>query len=955
VGQRARETPPAGVSSVGNRRLGDRLRSRYHPVRSEAESQVLDTPALRMREATIAVALPLTCGVSGLGGLYVWLTRSQPNRPELALLFLVSAMSAVGFYKLRRQIVRSRLREAIFLAWTLGDFVMLVTGTLADGGIRSPLIVIFFIPVVFCAMSYPLASVVAVGGVSILSYLAVALASGGASVGYQVAFAFTLLCTAAMSAWQARNHKRQHDALATASRTDPLTGCLNRRGYEERAVAQISALGRGGLGGAVVVLDIDNFKPVNDLYGHAAGDELLCWVVETLTASLRAGDSIGRLGGDEFAVLLPETDADSARASATRIAEALAERAPVSLGVALYPDDGQDLETLTRRADARLYATRTGRYQRQQGADSETAAVYDPEAGPPARAAATFGPIDLWRAAREAMPSHRRQRDDPRDAGLQSALLDDIDASVIATDMLGNIISWNSGAEAIYGWTREEAVGRSARELVVPEDPADAERLREELNRDGRWDGELLVRRKDGSLFNAYVRNRLVLDNDGAPSAIVGVAVDISARVAAETELLHSRNYAQAVTEYMGEGLFTVDRDGRIAYVNRAAEALLGATEGELHGRDVVDAVYLPGPDGSTRAFADCPIWRALHREVTVRVEEERFARLDGGELQVAYTATPFRTDEGLQGCVVIFGDISERKDREEESRRNAETLAVIDRVEDALANGRFVLHAQPIVDLRTGETVQHELLLRMIEPDGRVIAPADFLPVCEQKATIGEIDWWVIREAARLAGEGTPVQLNISARSVGDPDVLEHIERCIEQFGVAPGTMVFEITETAVAGDEDAARAFVEGLHRLGCKVALDDFGTGYGTLTYLKQLPVDHLKLDIEFVRDLVQSQASRHVVEAVIALARDFHLETVGEGVEDAATLELLRELGVDYAQGFHLAGPEPFLERPGDSREPVRIGTGGATPQPPERRGQPAAPSGSPGAGGALTLG
>jgi diguanylate cyclase (GGDEF)-like protein/PAS domain S-box-containing protein len=892
-------------------------------VSAQAESQVLDVQALRIREATIAVALPMTFGVSGLGCLYAALTWSRPHRFELVALFLISAISAVIVYRLRRRIVRSRWREAFFLNWTLSDFAMLVAGTLADGGTHSPLVLVFFIPVVFSATSYPLASVVAVGSVSIVSFLAVALIAGGASLPYQVAFAFALFCTGAMSAWQAQNHKRQNRALATASRTDPLTGCLNRRGYEERAVAEIAAMSRSGLGGAIVMLDIDNFKPVNDIHGHSAGDELLCWVVQTLAESVRPCDAIGRLGGDEFAVLLPESDADEARDCATRIAAALAKRAPASLGVALYPQDGRNLETLTRRADTRLYATRQGRYESESQPAGDGAAVYDPEAGPASEPASTFGPIDLWRAAREAMPSRGDGAERPEENGLQSALLDEIDASVLATDMTGTVISWNSGAEVLYGWTREEAIGRNARDLVVPESTEQAERLLAELSRDGRWDGEIEVRRKDGTLFTAYVRNRLVLDDDGAPSAIVGVAVDITARVAAETKLLQSRNYAQAVTEFMGEGLFTLDRDGRITYINRAAEALLGAAEGALCGQEVVSSVYSPRTDGQARAFGDCPIGRALHREVTVRVEEDRFVLGDGGELPVSYTANPFRTDEGLQGCVVLFQDISQPRQREQESRHNAEKLAIIARVEDALANDRFVLHAQPIVDLRSGETVQHELLLRMLEPDGRVVPPGEFLPVCEQNAMIGEIDWWVIKQAARLAGAGTPVQVNISARSVSDPDVLEHIERCVLSENVTPGSMVFEITETAIVEDEQAARTFAARVHELGCKIALDDFGTGYGTLTYLKQMPVDHLKLDIEFVRDLVDSEASQHVVHAVIALARDFHLETVGEGVEDAATLDLLRELGVDYAQGYYLARPEPFVERPGDTREPVRI--------------------------------
>jgi diguanylate cyclase (GGDEF)-like protein/PAS domain S-box-containing protein len=892
-------------------------------VQTAAESDVLDIAALRIREATIAMAVPLTFSVSGLGLLYVALTWSEPHRTELLVLFGVSALSSLPVYKMRQKIVRSRWREALFLGWTLGDFAMLVIGALADGGTHSPLIPVFFLPVVYSATSYPLASVVVVGVVGVLSFDAVAITAGRTGLAYHVSFAFALICTAAISAWQAQNHKRQNRALATASRTDPLTGVLNRRGFQERAEAEIAALSRSGGGGAIVMLDIDKFKPVNDVFGHAAGDELLCWVAQTLQASVRPGEAIARFGGDEFAVLLREIGADEARERASAIGEALASRAPASLGVALFPEDGTDLETLTRAADNRLYGTRRSRYGREPGPVPSTA-VYDPAHTEP-RQSSTFGPIDLWRAALEAMPTRGRHQES--ELGVPTALLDEIDASVVATDMTGKVISWNSAAEALYGWSREEAVGRNARELMVPEDTAEAERLVIELSRDGRWDGELKVKRKDGTPFTAYVRNRLVLDASGAPSAIVGVAVDISERVRAETELLQSRNYAQAVTECMGEGLFTVSEDGLITYINRAAEQLLEAPEGALRGRHVA-TVLSPREDGTDRRLQDSPIGRALARGVTVRVSEDEFVRARG-TLPVAYTAAPFHTTDGVKGAVVIFQDVAERRQREEESRRNAQTLAVMARVEEALASESFVLHAQPIVDLRTGRTVRHELLLRLLEPDGAVVMPGEFLPVCEQTALIGEIDWWVIRRAAQLAGAGSPVQANISARSVGDPDVLEHIERCVEQYGVAPGNLVFEITETAVVEGEHAARKFVERLHALGCGAALDDFGTGYGTLTYLKQIPVDHLKLDIEFVRDVVENEASRHVIQAVVALARDFGLQTVGEGVEDGATLELLRELGVDFAQGFHIARPAPFLERPDE----VEANDGAAAQTPP----------------------
>jgi diguanylate cyclase (GGDEF)-like protein/PAS domain S-box-containing protein len=881
-------------------------------------AEVIDVSVLRMREATIAAGIWLTFGIGALGELYVAFTWSRPHRSELAVLFALAGVAALVVLALpRERIVRSRWREPFFLAWSALDFAMIVLGTLADGGTASPLVLVFFIPVVFSSMSYPLASVTAVGVFSVVSYLVLAVTTGGSSGEYEAAFAVALLCTAAMSAWQAQNHNRQHRALAIASRTDPLTGCLNRRGFEERAEAELAAMRRRGQRGAMVVLDIDQFKPVNDTFGHAVGDELLCWFVKTLELALRPSDAVGRLGGDEFAVILPDIAPDDARAAASELGEVLRERAPASLGLACFPNEGASLEELSRCADVRLYGSRRAHAARGAAVgagESDRASVSVARSA----LAESIKPSDLWRAALEAMPGATRRAGASReDATLQGGLLDEIGASVVCTDMSGKVIVWNSGAEALYGWSAQEAIGSEARELIVPEDTTAAEQLFSEVSADGSWEGELLVRRKDRSLFTAYTRNRLIRDDDGQPVAIVGVAVDISTRVAAETELTQSRDYAQAVTECMGEGLFTTDLDGRVTYVNRAARSMLGWDQSSHDGL-LGEAINTIRSDGSVRPFRECPIARALSRQLTVRVDEDLLQTKSGETLPVSYTASPYRTESDLEGCVVIFQDISERKRREEERGRDLATLACIDRVEEALADDRFVLHAQPIVDLRTGATVQHELLLRMVDVDGSVVAPGEFLPVAEQYSLIGEIDRWVIKQAAQLAGRGCPVEANISARSVGDPGVLEHIERCLQRSDVAPGMLVFEITETAIVEGEDAVRCFAERLHELGCRVALDDFGTGYGSLSDLKQVPVDILKLDIEFVRDLVSSSASRHVVQAVVALARDFGVQTVAEGVEDAATIELLARLGVDFAQGFHIARPEPFVDLPSERR-------------------------------------
>ncbi len=326
------------------------------------DRNIIDLSSLRMREATISAGIWLTYCVGGLGEVYVASTWQRPNRLALAVLFGTAIGAGVVISLLpRERIVHSRFRELFFLGWSMLDFALIVLVTLADGGTASPLALVFFVPVVFSSMSYPLVSVVAVGVIGVVSYLTLAVTAGGASPSYECAFAAVLSCTGAMSAWQAQNHNRQHDALAEVSRSDPLTGCLNRRGFEERAVGEINSMARRARHGAVLVLDIDHFKPVNDRLGHAAGDELLCWVVETINRVVRPVDAVGRLGGDEFAVLLPEIDPKDALRSAERIRQALSERAPASVGLATFPLDGTELEQLTRQADMRLYASRRGR------------------------------------------------------------------------------------------------------------------------------------------------------------------------------------------------------------------------------------------------------------------------------------------------------------------------------------------------------------------------------------------------------------------------------------------------------------------------------------------------------------------------------------------------------------------------------------------------------------------
>jgi diguanylate cyclase (GGDEF)-like protein len=240
----------------------------------------------------------------------------------------------------------------------------------------------------------------------------------------------------------------------------------------------------------------------------------------------------------------------------------------------------------------------------------------------------------------------------------------------------------------------------------------------------------------------------------------------------------------------------------------------------------------------------------------------------------------------------------------------------VLERVQDALDRDRFVLHGQPILDLGTGELRRHELLLRMVADDGSLVLPGAFLGVAERAGVVGAIDRWVLRRTCAMLrerqerGERPQFSVNLSGPSVGDPEILAILEEELATLPHPEGGLLLEVTETAAVVDLDRARAFAERLQRLGCRLALDDFGSGYGSFAYLKQLPFDVLKIDGQFVRELVVSQEDQAVVTALVTISRALGKQTVAEFVEDAETLERLRALGVDQAQGFFVGRPAPL---------------------------------------------
>lgn len=231
-------------------------------------------------------------------------------------------------------------------------------------------------------------------------------------------------------------------------------------------------------------------------------------------------------------------------------------------------------------------------------------------------------------------------------------------------------------------------------------------------------------------------------------------------------------------------------------------------------------------------------------------------------------------------------------------------------------AQDQLALARQPIVDLHTSEPLLDELLLRITDRHGRPHSPAEYLRDAEAGDRIRELDRWVLGRAFALLAAGRAVSINVSARTIEDDRYALRVAELLREHETDPSLLTFEVTETALVGNWEQARWTAIKLDELGCRLAIDDFGTGHCCLRYLKEFPVHYLKIDREFVADVATNWRSRAIVGGIVGMAQSFGQLTIAEGIEDAAALAPLRELGVDFGQGFLIG--RPLLSR-GDGIE------------------------------------
>lgn len=255
-------------------------------------------------------------------------------------------------------------------------------------------------------------------------------------------------------------------------------------------------------------------------------------------------------------------------------------------------------------------------------------------------------------------------------------------------------------------------------------------------------------------------------------------------------------------------------------------------------------------------------------------------------------------------------------QDEDDAHRREFSTqFNNLETLKRAVKENRFSMHFQPIVHLESGEPHHYEALIRLRDDAGNVLPPDIFIKVAENFGLATKIDSMVvtacIQKLADLKNTGNPagIAINLSGKSVENADLMALIKHQLAVTGVDPTRIIFEITETAAFHNLSQVQQFVRGMKSLGCRFALDDFGVGFSSFYYIKQLEIDYLKIDGSFIRNLRENENDKVFVQAMVQISKVFGMKVIAEWVENAETMALLQEIGVDYGQGYYFGKPEP----------------------------------------------
>ena len=550
-----------------------------------------------------------------------------------------------------------------------------------------------------------------------------------------------------------------------------------------------------------------------------------------------------------------------------------------------------------------------------------------------------------------------------------SAHFDNTPLAVIEWDTALRIVRWSGQAEAIFGWTAAETLGRSLggwRHVYEDDEPA-AMRMIKDLVEGRERHATLLHRnyRKDGSVIWVEWHNSALRDAAGRVISILSLAQDVSSRIQAEERLQYMATH-DGLTALPNNVLLNGRLEAAIARARRALRRVavmfmdldrfkdvndsLGHRVGDLLLKEVANRVRAALRETDVLARISGDEFVIVLEDVVDEASPELVARkvldevrrafnVEGHEIHVsASLGLAIHPEDGADADTLLknadaamyhakeLGRNGFRLFSAELASRRAHRVQIEMALRRALRDNELELHFQPIVDARSGTVQRAEALLRWHDPEKGLVLPHGFIPLAEESGLGHAIGDWVMRAACRQArawrdgGVGDiTVCINLSAGQVRDAAMLADLKRILAETECAPGWLQLEITETSMVRDLEGVSVVLAKLRSLGVQVAIDDFGTGYSSLSHLRHLPVDALKIDKAFVADIDATVSRRGdasggaaIVSAVIGLARGLGLRVVAEGVEKRTQLNYLVRQGCDSIQGYLVCPPLPAKE-------------------------------------------
>ncbi len=544
--------------------------------------------------------------------------------------------------------------------------------------------------------------------------------------------------------------------------------------------------------------------------------------------------------------------------------------------------------------------------------------------------------------------------------------LHSIGDAVITTDSEGIIEYLNPVAEKLTEWSLEEAKGQPIRSVFraiveATREPAeDPVKLCLEQERIVTFVNQMVLISRSGQEYAIQDSAAPIRNRDGRILGVVLVFNDMteSRRMVREvahqashdplTGLCNRREFDKRLERAL-ESSKKYDSKHALCYLDLDQFKIVNDTAGHRAGDELLkrlarlledqvrerDTVARLGGDEFGVLLDNCPVEKAVEiaEKLTAAVRRLEFSWEERTyEIGVSIGVVPIAGDVQSGEELLTHADVAcyaakdlgrnrvhvYEADMNGSDPRHREILRAAD-IQRSVENDKFVLHYQPIFELGSGGPTRpwrYELLVRMLDVDDQLVFPVGFIPAAERYGLMHRIDRWVVETAFRnfshlFPGESkAQISINLSGNSINDPEFLKFLQAQFKKFHDVAGRICFEITETAAIRNLDAARELMKKIKEIGGEFALDDFGSGLSSFAYLKGLPVDYLKIDGSFVRNIESDLSDRAMVEAIHSVAETLKLRTVAEYVESDQCVKVLNEIGIDYGQGFALGGPRPL---------------------------------------------